>query len=103
MSYAQRHFLVGAFVERDDNSSGFLKLFSAHILYVEGKYLNGTVLFTKFAKHQICIQIEGCHPKNSTHINLDPSDMYLVRFLDFLVDPQGPQNPRKTQKCEKVF
>ena len=32
-------------------------LFSAHISYGKGKYLNQTIFLTKFAKHQIYIQL----------------------------------------------
>ena len=32
-------------------------LFSAHISYGKGKYLNQTVFFTKFAKHEIYIKL----------------------------------------------
>ena len=52
--------------------------------------------FTKFAKHQIYIHIEGCHPQNSTHIRL------ASRFLDFFgndeIDPIMIQNDREKTK-----
>ena len=41
------------------------------------KYLYQTFFFSKFAKHQSYIQIEGHHPQNSTHKNLAPCDMNL--------------------------
>ena len=37
---------------------------------------------------------EGAYPENSTDINLLLCDMYLRRFLEFLVDRD---DPRKTQ------
>ena len=41
------------------------------------------LVFSKIAKPETRFQIEGCHPQNSTHINLASCDMYLYIFFDF--------------------
>ena len=51
------------------------------------------------------ISTEGCHPKNSTHINLTSCDLYLQRFLDILamtkMTPYWPEMTPDRPKFQK--
>ena len=52
-------------IGRGSSSRNFL-LFSAHISYGKGKYLNqtGFFVFTKFAMHEIYIHLKGRYHRN---------------------------------------
>ena len=49
-------------IEKANNLKTFTLLFSFHTSYGNGKYLNQTAFFTKFAKFQVYIQVKGFHP-----------------------------------------
>ena len=66
----------------------------------ERKKFKSNGFFTKFAKHQVYIQLQACYPQNSTNINLASCDMCSWRFLEFFGNYEDdPKNdPKMTSK-----
>ena len=70
---------------------GYELLFSAHISFGKGKYLNQTDFFYKTCQAPNLNLTLAVLPIEFIHINLATCDLYLWRYLDFFVNTKDPR------------